>query len=249
MLAFFGRTLWLVWCWLELVLLTLLLYLLSWLPKPLTGAYYHYLFRVWCSLFVRALGVDLRLHEKNVTPIPKQYILIANHPSALEDVGIPTLFNVYPLAKLGVRDWFVVGRINNAAGTLFVDRDDPDSRHAALDQLMEKLRQGKNVALFPEGGCKGSRIHTSFQSGAFDLALRTGIPILPVFLHYEAQKTFEWRAPFTVIDKMWHFMTSQNDQANYYVYDAIDPKGFTDKKEFAEQVRQRYLKWQARYLE
>jgi len=174
MVAFLGRTLWLVWCWLELSLLTLLLYLLSWLPKPLTGTYYHYLFRVWCSLFVRALGVDLRLHEKNVAPIPKQYILIANHPSALEDVGIPTLFNVYPLAKLGVRDWFVVGRINVAAGTLFVDRDDPDSRHAALDQLMEKLHQGKNVALFPEGGCKGGRIHTSFQSGAFDLALRTG---------------------------------------------------------------------------
>ena len=249
MLAFLGRTLWLAWCWLELSLLTLFLYGLAWLPKPLTGAYYRYLFRVWCALFVRALGVDLHLHEKNVEPIPKQYILIANHPSAFEDIGIPTLFNVYPLAKRGVRDWFLVGKINAAAGTLFVDRDDPDSRHAALDRLMTRLQQGKNVAIFPEGGCKGSRIYSSFQTGAFDLSMRTGIPILPVFLHYEAQKTFEWRPVHTLLLKMWHFMTSQNDRANYYLYDAIDPKGFTDKKEFAEQVRRMYLKWQTRYLE
>lgn len=249
MLAFLGRTLWLAWCWLELSLLTLFLYLIAWLPKPLTGAYYHRLFRVWCSFFARALGVELRLHEKNIKPLPKQYILIANHPSAFEDVGIPTLFNVYPLAKHGVRDWPVVGRISAAAGTLFVDRDDPQSRHAALDQLMLKLEQGKNVAIFPEGGCKGRRIHSSFQAGAFDIAIRTGIPILPVFLHYEAQETFEWQPPHDLQHKLWHFMTSRNHRANYYLYDAIDPKAFHDKKEFAEQVRQMYLKWQARYLE
>ena len=249
MVAFLGRMLWLSWYWLELTLLTLALYLLAWLPKPFAGACYHSLFRIWCAIFVRALGVDLRLHQKNIAPVPKQFILIANHPSALEDVGIPALFDVYPLAKLGVRDWFLVGRINIAAGTVFVDRDNPESRHAALEQLAEKLRQGKSIAIFPEGGCKGSRIYSSFQTGAFDLALRTGIPIVPLFLHYEAQKTFEWLPSQTLLEKMWHFMTSPNNRANYYVYDAIDPKGFTEKKEFAELVRQQYLTWQARYLD
>ena len=72
---------------------------------------------------------------------------------------------------------------------------------------------------------------------------------MPVFLHYEAQETFEWRAPYNLLHKMWHFMTSQNDQANYYVFDAIYPEGYTEKKEFAEMVRQKYLRWQARYLD
>jgi hypothetical protein len=48
---------------------------------------------------------------------------------------------------------------------------------------------------------------------------------------------------------MWHFVTSRNDQANYYVYDPIYPDGYSDKKDFAEAVRQRYLQWQDRYLE
>ena len=249
MLAFFLKTFWLLWCWLELALMTLVLYGLAWLPRFLRAGYYHYLFRVWCSQFVRALGVDLRIHEKNQLPLPKQYILIANHPSALEDVGIPTLFDVYPLAKYGVKKWWLAGKINEAAGTLFVKRDDPESRHHALEELQLRLEQGANIALFPEGGCKGRRIFSSFQSGAFDLSIRTGVPLLPVFLHYEAQETFEWRSPHTLIHKMWHFMTSRNDQANYYVFDAIYPEGFTDKKVFAETVRQKYLAWQERYLD
>ena len=249
MLGFFVRTLWLIWCWLELAVFTLSLYLLSWLPRPLIASYYHYLFRVWCSFFVRALGVDLSLHEKNAKAIPKQYILVANHPSALEDVGIPTLFNVTVLAKAGVRKWWLVGRINQAAGTAFVERDSPESRRSSVDTLIKELQRGRNIALFPEGGCRGRRIHTTFYSGAFEMSMRTGIPILPVFLHYEAQETFEWRDPQTLLHKFWHFMTSLNDQANYYVYDAIYPDGYTDKKEFAEAVRQKYLKWQVRYLE
>lgn len=249
MITFLIRSLWLLWCWIELSVFTILLYLLAWAPRPFTRPYFHFLFRVWCSFFVRALGVELRLHEKNRETLPKQYILIANHPSAFEDVGIPTLFNIYPLAKEGVRTWWLAGRINVAADTVFVKRDDPESRHKAVDVLLEKLARGHNIALFPEGGCKGRRIHSSFQSGAFDLSIRTGIPIVPVFLHYEAQETFEWRQPYTVVHKMWHFMTSRNDQANYYVFDAIYPQGHTNKKEFAEAVRQNYLQWQARYLE
>jgi len=249
MLSFIVRSAWLIWCWLELTLLTLILYILAWLPRSVNLFYYHKLFRFWCSLFVRALGVDLRLHEKNARPLPEQFILIANHPSAFEDVGIPALFNVYPLAKQGVREWFIVGRINYAAETIFVKRDNPDSRHAAVDQLMKKLEQGCNVVIFPEGGCKGRRIYSRFEYGAFDISLRTGIPILPVFLHYEAQETFEWRDPHTLLHKMWHFMTSQNNQANYYVYDAIYPAGFTDKQAYAEHVHNLYMQWQGRYLE
>ena len=36
----------------------------------------------------------------------------------------------------------------------------------------------------------------------FSLAARTGVPILPVFLHYEAQDDFEWQDPYTLPDKI-----------------------------------------------
>ena len=249
MLHFIGRSLWLFWCWIELAIFTLILYVLAWLPRPLTKSFYTKLFYVWCRFFVRALGVDLRLHEKNRQPLPKQYILVANHPSAFEDVGVPALFNVHPLAKMGVRKWFFLGKISEAAGTMFVKRDSKESRNAVVDQIIGKLEQGESVVIFPEGGCKGRRIFETFQYGAFDISIKTGIPILPVFLHYESQDIFEWRAPQILIDKFWHFMTSRNNKANYYVYDAFDPKSFKDKKEYSDFVLSKFLEWQKRYLD
>lgn len=249
MVAFVARVLWQMWCWLELALLTLVLYLLSYLPGLLLRSWYFPAFRFWCRLFVQALGVDLRLHQKNTRPLPKQYILIANHPSALEDVGIPTLFPVYSLAKEELKDWWWAGRINIAAGTLFVKREDPDSRRAASTQLEAEVRKGHNIALYPEGGCRGRRLFSSFRNGAFRVSLNTGVPILPVFLHYESQGDFEWLSPQTLLHKFWHFMTTQNSRANYYVYDAIDPAMFSSVEEYNRYVYQLYLQWQARYLE
>jgi len=246
---FLARVVWLAWCWLELAVFTLVLYVLAFLPRGLRRSWYFPLFRLWCRLFVLALGVDLRLHQKNTRPLPSQYILIANHPSALEDVGIPTLFPVYSLAKEEVKDWWWAGRINIAAGTLFVQRESAESRRAAAEQLEAELNKGHSIALYPEGGCKGRRIFSSFRYGAFDASLRTGVPILPVFLHYESQDDFEWRDPQTLLDKFWHFLTTQNNRANYYVYDAIDPKQFQDKEAYDQYVYDLYLKWQARYLD
>lgn len=249
MVHFLVRVVWLGWCWLELAVLTLVLYVLSFLPRRWLEPWYFPLFRLWCRFFVRALGVDLRLHQKNTRPLPAQYLLIANHPSALEDVGIPMLFPVYSLAKEEVKDWWWAGRINLAAGTLFVQRESAESRHAAAGQIEAELNRGHSVALYPEGGCKGRRIYTSFRFGAFDISLRTGVPIVPVFLHYESQDDFEWHDPQTLLHKFWHFMTTQNNRANYYVYDAIDPKQFASKEEYNQYVYNLYLAWQARYLD
>ncbi|UCC55878.1 MAG: 1-acyl-sn-glycerol-3-phosphate acyltransferase [Gammaproteobacteria bacterium] len=240
--------LWRIVCWLELTVFTLVLYTLSWLPGALVPFYYT-LFRFWCRTFVRALGVDLKLHQKNTRPLPSQYILIANHPSAFEDIGIPALFPVHSLAKIEVRDWWLVGRISMAAGSLYVHRESPESRNAAGVQIEEELQKGKNIALYPEGGCKGRRIFESFRYGAFEISLQTGIPILPVFLHYESQDDFEWREPQTLLHKIWHMLTTQNKRANYYVYDAFDPEQFADKAAYAEYAHNKYLEWQARYLD
>lgn len=244
-----ARLVWRILCWVELSLYTLFLYLLSYLPHTLIRGFYFPLFRVWCRSFVRALGVDLRLHQKNTRPLPAQYILVANHPSAFEDIGIPALFPVHSLAKIEVADWWLVGRISSASGTLYVHRESRESRNAAAEEIESKLKSGINIALYPEGGCKGRRIFESFRYGAFDISLRTGIPILPVFLHYESQDDFEWREPQTLLHKIWHMMTTQNSRANYYVYDAFDPADFDDKESYTRHVHERYLEWQTRYLD
>jgi 1-acyl-sn-glycerol-3-phosphate acyltransferase len=207
------------------------------------------MFHAWCRCFVRALDVDLRLHQKNRRRLPGRFILIANHPAAFEDIGIPALFDVVSLAKIQVQDWFIVGRISKAAGTLYVDRDNAESRHQAVDRMVEAVNGGQNIALYPEGGCKGRRLYTEFLSGAFDVSMRTGVPVLPVFLHYEAQDDFEWQPPYSLPDKIRHMMFTVNNRANYYVYDPMDPKDYADRHAMRDAAYAMYVKWNAQYLE
>jgi 1-acyl-sn-glycerol-3-phosphate acyltransferase len=232
----------------DLVLLTAIMYLLSFIPNKVIGKFYLKIFPYWCDVFIRALGVSLYCHEKHHKPLPKQYIAISNHPSALEDVGMPSLFAARYLAKIEVKDWWIVGRISTAAGSLYVHRECKDSRKDAAEDLLEVLKNGDSIGLYPEGGCKGRRIHTPFRWGAFDIAIQSGVPILPVFLHHEAQQQFEWQHQH-LLHKLWMIMTAKNRRVNYYVYDAIDPKQFKTKQEFCEHVQNLYLEWQKRYLD
>jgi 1-acyl-sn-glycerol-3-phosphate acyltransferase len=235
--------------WLDMALTTAFLYLLSYLPPAYTHVWYPKLFRHWCWVFVRALGVELKLHQKNEHPLPEHFILIGNHPSAFEDIGMPALFNARFLAKEQVKDWWILGRISQAAGTLYVKREAKQSRKQAGEALIQTLLEGHNIALYPEGGCKGRRLFLPFRYGCFEAAIKTGIPIIPVFLHYEAQESFEWLDNQTLLQKIWTILKSPNKTANYYVFDAILPKQFENKESLCDYVEHLYLKWQTQYLE
>ena len=234
--------------WVLFILLSLLLYLLSLLPRIFSGRYYHFLSRVWCRIFIRILNVDLKLYHRNNRTIPEQYILIANHPSALEDFAIPALFDIYPLAKAGVRDWFIIGRISDFAGTIYVKRARPGSRQAALKQLTDAVKQGNNIVIFPEGGCKGARIYKKFHTGAFEISLTTGIPVLPLFLEYVDRDAFVWSGE-SLPKKLWQIFRARDNRVNYYLHDAISPAGFSDKVSYANYVHSLYLRWQKEYID
>jgi len=241
------------WLWqsiaiLDLVLFSVVMFLLAYLPTQLTRRFYRRWFRYWCKVFVIALDIDLRLHQHFTRPLPETYILIGNHPSIFEDIGIPTLFDTYPVAKEEVKTWPIGGRIAQAAGTLFVQRESEESRKAVSDEIAQALSSGKNIAIFPEGGCKGKRIH-EFRWGTFEISLSTGIPIVPVFLHYEAQDEFEWRDDQTAPQKIWQLLNLTNNHANYHVFDAIYPDDFKDKASYCEHTHQMYLDWQKKYLD
>lgn len=233
--------------WFDLLVLTAVLYGLSFVPASRSPTF-RLLFRLWCRLFVRSLGVELALHEKNVNALPEHFIVIANHPSIFEDIGIPAMFDVVCLAKREVGDWWVFGRIARAAGTIFVKREDPESRRKAVEKMAAVVEAGRNFALYPEGGCTGRRINPRFYYGAFDLSMRTGVPIIPVFLHYEAQESFEW-ARQTGPEKVADIFRAPNRKANYYVFDALYPQDFEDKQAYMDHAHAKYLEWQARYFD
>jgi len=223
---------------------TLTMWLLAWLPDRLNRSYYPRLFQYWSHLFAVALGVQLRLNNHQKKAMPQQYILIANHPSAFEDIGIPALFQVHSLAKIGVKHWWVVGQISVAAGTLFVNRRSKTSRRQAVRNMIHSLEDKHwNIGLYPEGGCKGKDIQP-FLKGAFEISLHTGIPILPVFLHYLDEEAFVWLEGVSLPEKIVQILKAHNHRADYHLFDAIDPRQYHDLNEYKADVHQKYLAWE-----
>lgn len=235
-----------LWSWVELGVLTIVMYLLSFLPRSWFGTFYERLFYFWIDVFVQAMGVTIRVHQHYAKTLPDQYIVVANHPSAFEDIGLPSLFDAYSVAKMGVRDWFLVGRISAAAGTIFLKRDDKSSRAAAGESITTALNEGKNIAIYPEGGCFGRRIN-KFLYGIFGISIETQVAIVPVFIHYEAQEDFEWQGQ-TLPQKMWQILTAQNRTANFHVYEPFLPENYEDRETFCNDVHEHYLKWQDKHL-
>lgn len=234
--------------WIDIALLWLVCYPLSWLPEKYTRRFYPRLFQYWCNVFIRGLKVNLKKHQKNKRPLPKQFIVISNHPSCFEDAGMPALFKARFVAKKEVEHWWFVGRIAKAGRTLFFRREDKADRKEASDKIIKALEAGDNIGIYPEGGCKGRRIHLPFHYGIFDISIRSQVPIIPVFLHYESQEDFEWYSQHLLL-KIWQIITSQNKTVNYFVHDAVYPAQFNSKQEYCEYMQDLYLGWQKQYLD
>lgn len=241
------RCLWRLLCVADFLLITLLAWLLACLPRALTRSWYASVFHIWCRAFCQALGASIHVHQRYSGSLPRQYILIANHPSAFEDIGIPACFPVTSLAKIEVRDWWIFGRISTAAGTLYVRREDRDSRQAALTAMIDALASGRNLGIYPEGGCHGRRLFPRFQRGAFAAARASGVAIVPVFIEYEAQESFEWQGQ-TLPQKIWQLATAPNRRVDMHVFEPLQPQDYASDDDMREAALRLYQAWDQRFL-
>ena len=74
-------------------------------------------------------------------------------------------------------------------GSVFVDREKRESRHASKKSLISYLDLGYSVNLYPEGtyNLSPNRLHLPYHIGVIDIAQKTGKPILPIYQEYDYQ--------------------------------------------------------------
>ena len=69
-----------------------------------------------------------------------------------------------------------------AHGTIFVDRGNADQSNC-FNQARDALRAGKSLVIAPEGTRSATGELLDFKPGAFILARKEQVPIIPVVLH------------------------------------------------------------------
>jgi 1-acyl-sn-glycerol-3-phosphate acyltransferase len=111
-------------------------------------------------------------------------LVVSNHQSAL-DIGVMlSLSRGVLVSRHDVADWPLLGRMAKHGNTIFVDRDDRRSGVAALREIRKRVKAGRVVVAFPEGGTfPGDSVH-EFHPGTFAAVRSLGVPIVPVGLAY-----------------------------------------------------------------
>jgi 1-acyl-sn-glycerol-3-phosphate acyltransferase len=140
------------------------------------------LIRLWATILVKAAGIDLHSEGTELVDRSQRYILIANHSSYFD---IPCLFAAIPqpirfMAKISLFKIPVFGWALGRSGFIPIDRKNRRTAVKSFELAIDRIRKGNTIVVFPEEGRSRTREMRPFQRGGFLLALRSGLPILPV---------------------------------------------------------------------
>ena len=111
-------------------------------------------------------------------------VIVANHTSLID---INAAFSASPwpivfLSKASIRKVPLLGKLNELAGTVFVERGNRASSEQAVGQLSRTLKEGRSVLVFPEGTRSKDGALKAFKKGAFHLAKAGNAPIVPMHI-------------------------------------------------------------------
>ncbi|MEW6774823.1 MAG: lysophospholipid acyltransferase family protein [Bdellovibrionota bacterium] len=135
----------------------------------------------WARILIRGLGVRLEVWG---SPPEGTALLVSNHRSYIDIAAILSQVPSTFLAKAEVADWPVVGRAARVNNTVFVQREDRDSRRQARLGAQDHLTQGLTFTAFPEGTTARAPEVLPFSPGLFEVAHKNQFPVCPVAIEY-----------------------------------------------------------------
>ncbi|MPN28192.1 1-acyl-sn-glycerol-3-phosphate acyltransferase [bioreactor metagenome] len=109
----------------------------------------------------------------------------------------------------------VLGRILKAAGVFGVERGKSDV--GAIKTAIKVLRDGGKLLMFPEGTRQKDGESGEAKTGAAMLALRTGVPIVPVYVPPKKN----WFRPTTVVIGQPYYPQTAGPKPNSEDYRAV----------------------------
>ena len=111
------------------------------------------------------------------------YVVVCNHQSMADIPLISNLsWDMKWLAKTELFKLPVLGWMMRLAGDISVDRKNPRSGAQALIKAQHILEQKCSVMIFPEGTRTLDGRVRQFTDGAFHLAIKAKVPILPLVI-------------------------------------------------------------------
>ncbi|MEO6155337.1 MAG: lysophospholipid acyltransferase family protein [Thermomonas sp.] len=141
----------------------------------------HAALRWWARWFLRIFGMRLR---REGVPLPGGSMFVANHVSWVDIVALHSQHMMGFIAKHEIRSWPVIGWLTTHTETIYLRRGNADSLGSVMQDMAMRLRAGRAVAAFPEGGTRSGEVLGPFHARIFSAAVAADAPVQPVALCY-----------------------------------------------------------------
>jgi len=167
-------------------LYTLILGLLA-LPGGLfdrSGRRLHWFSRAWSWLIMKTILSPVKVTGLDRIDTSKPHVYAVNHASAMD---IPVLYVNLPFQfrivfKKELLAYPVVGWQLKRSGQVCIDQQKPTNSIAAIRSAVKSLKGGMPLVIYPEGGRTPDGEIKPFLPGAFFLAIKAQVDIVPVAL-------------------------------------------------------------------
>lgn len=153
-------------------------------------------------MVIKVLSAQRKFKLEVIGSIPEnqQFIFIANH-YGIDDV--PTVGEVigrhmYILASDEERNT-LGGLAMNINGVIWVNRLDKAQRKQSKEAMVRHLKLGHSILIYPEAtwNLSPNQLMLPMHYGCISVSLETGVPILPIYLHFTDNACFvEISKPF-----------------------------------------------------
>lgn len=140
--------------------------------------------RWWQGTLMRIFGFRLR---RIGTQLHGATLFVANHVSWVDISMLHSQRVMGFVAKREIAGWPLVGWLAARGHTIFHQRGSTESLGGVLQVMLERLRSGEAVGVFPEGRTRGGSEVGPFHARIFQAAVESGVPVQPVALRYGEQ--------------------------------------------------------------
>ena len=143
---------------------------------------FHAIARGWARTVLAVCSVRVTVRGLDKVDLSRNYVYVSNHASMFDIpailAGIPGQIRIIYKKELDVIPFFGWGlRYGSYIG---IDRGRGSRAVRSLQEAVEKIRYGASVLMYAEGTRTPDGKLQPFKRGAFNLALKAGIPVVPL---------------------------------------------------------------------
>ncbi len=148
------------------------------------GSILHWFASTWAKATMKTILSPVRITGLDKIDFSKPHVYAVNHASALD---IPVLYAYLPfqfriLHKKELLAYPIVGWHLKRSGQVCVDQQHPSRSVGHIKSAVRTLKAGMPLVIFPEGGRTANGKIQPFLPGAFFMAIKAQVDIVPVAL-------------------------------------------------------------------